>query len=124
MPTNVLGSDLRCCCKRPRTGFYRDGYCRTGPHDHGVHVVCAQVTEEFLRFSATAGNDLTTPVPEFDFPGLEPGDFWCLCVMRWQEALEAGVAPPVKLLATAASALEFVSLEELKAHALAEEEAE
>lgn len=100
------------------TGFYRDGYCRTGPGDHGLHTVCAQVTREFLDFSARRGNDLITPRPELDFPGLEPGDRWCLCVERWREAFEAGCAPPVVLEATHASALEFVNLEDLRAHAL------
>lgn len=118
MPTNVLGGKLRNCCQQPRTGFYRDGYCRTGPGDQGLHVVCAQVTREFLAFSLSRGNDLVTPVPAADFPGLEPGDRWCLCVTRWKEALQAGVAPPVILESTHASALEFVDLADLKAHAL------
>ncbi|MBV9656941.1 MAG: DUF2237 domain-containing protein [Verrucomicrobia bacterium] len=118
MPTNVLGSDLRCCCREPLTGFYRDGYCRTGPGDTGLHTVCAQMTAEFLEFSRAQGNDLSTPHPEWAFTGLEPGDKWCLCVTRWQEALDAGCAPPFDLLATHTSALEFVTLEELKAHAL------
>ena len=116
-PTNVLGGELECCCLEPRTGFYRDGYCRTGPGDSGLHTVCAVMTEEFLRFSAAAGNDLSTPVPEFDFPGLESGDRWCLCVSRWREAFEAGCAPPVVLAASHISALEFVSLEDLCRHA-------
>ena len=116
-PTNVLGGKLECCCREPRTGFYRDGYCRTGPGDHGLHTVCAVMTEEFLRFSALAGNDLSTPIPEFDFPGLQSGDRWCLCVTRWQEAFEAGCAPGVILGATHISALEFVPLEDLRAHA-------
>jgi len=114
--TNVLGGRLESCCREPRTGFYRDGYCRTGPGDHGLHTVCAVMSEEFLRFSAMVGNDLSTPVPEFDFPGLKSGDRWCLCVTRWQEALEAGCAPAVVLAATHISALEFVSLEDLCAH--------
>jgi len=115
--TNVLGGKLECCCREPRTGFYRDGYCRTGPSDHGLHTVCAVMTEEFLRFSTAVGNDLVTPIPEFGFPGLISGDRWCLCVTRWQEAFEAGCAPPVVLAATHISALEFVSLEDLRAHA-------
>ena len=115
--TNVLGGKLECCCREPRTGFYRDGYCRTGPDDHGLHTVCAMMTEEFLRFSTAVGNDLVTPIPEFGFPGLISGDRWCLCVTRWQEAFEAGCAPPVVLAATHISALEFVSLEDLRAHA-------
>lgn len=118
MPTNVLGTDLRCCCRDPLTGFYRDGYCRTGPGDTGLHTVCALMTEEFLEFSREQGNDLTTPHPEWDFPGLRPGDKWCLCVSRWAEALEAGKAPLIDLHATHSSAVEFVSLEEMQAYAL------
>lgn len=118
MRTNVLGTALQCCCKSPLTGFYRDGYCRTGPGDHGLHTVCAQMTREFLDFSLSQGNDLITPQLEADFPGLKPGDRWCLCVTRWAEALEAGCAPPVLLVASHASALEFVDLETLLAHAL------
>jgi uncharacterized protein (DUF2237 family) len=116
---NVLGGPLQSCCTDPMTGFYRTGRCETGPGDIGLHVICAQVTAEFLAFSRARGNDLTTPVPEADFPGLVPGDRWCLCATRWKEALEAGVAPPVILEATHMSALEFVSLEELQAHAVA-----
>ncbi len=100
------------------TGFYRDGFCRTGPGDHGLHTVCVEVTAEFLDFSRARGNDLTTPIPEYDFPGLVAGDRWCLCVTRWKEALEADVAPRVALASTHISALEFVSLEELQSHAL------
>jgi len=118
MPTNVLGSDLKCCCNHPSTGYYRDGYCRTGPGDVGLHTVCAVMTGEFLEFSQQRGNDLTTPVPEYDFPGLKPGDRWCLCVRRWAEALEAGMAPSVVIGATQVSALEFVSLEDLQRHAV------
>lgn len=118
MPTNVLGGTLKGCCREPLTGYYRDGYCRTGPGDHGVHVVCAVVTAEFLAFSRSRGNDLTSPAPEYGFPGLEPGDRWCLCVSRWKEAYDAGCAPGVVLEATAASALEFVDLEMLKEHAV------
>jgi len=118
MPTNVLGGELGCCCMEPRTGFYRDGYCRTGPGDHGVHVVCAEMTPEFLAFSRAQGNDLTSPAPEYGFSGLLPGDRWCLCVTRWKEALDAGFAPPVVLAASHLSALEFVSLEELQEHAI------
>lgn len=115
---NVLGGDLEMCCTSPMTGFYRDGTCNTGGGDYGVHVVCAQMTAEFLTFTKSQGNDLSTPVPEFDFPGLKPGDRWCLCAARWQEALEAGVAPPVVLSATHAMALEHVSLDELKQYGL------
>lgn len=115
---NVLGGDLEPCSTDPMTGFYRDGCCRTGAGDLGLHVVCAEMTAEFLAFSQARGNDLTTPQPEFDFPGLEPGQCWCLCVARWKEALEAGVAPPVYLAATHISALEFVDLEDLQRHAV------
>jgi uncharacterized protein (DUF2237 family) len=100
------------------TGFYRTGSCETGPQDLGTHVVCAHVTAEFLSFSRERGNDLTTPVPAFGFPGLKPGDRWCLCASRWREALEAGVAPRVVLAATHENALDFVSIEDLKRHAL------
>lgn len=118
MPTNVLGDKLSCCCRNPITGFYRDGYCQTGPGDTGLHTVCTEMTRDFLIFSKGRGNDLTTPVPEWDFPGLKPGDRWCLCVSRWKEAMDAGVAPPVSLRATHASALEWVDLDDLRAHAL------
>ena len=113
---NVLGGDLEPCCFDPVTGFYRDGYCRTGS-DPGFHVVCAVMTEEFLAFSVSRGNDLVTPHPQWMFPGLEPGDRWCVVAERWNEAFEAGVAPPVVLEATHASALEFVSMGDLEAHA-------
>lgn len=113
---NVFGAPLACCCTSPRTGFHRDGYCHTGPHDVGSHTVCALMTAEFLDFSRRRGNDLSTPRPEFDFPGLAPGDRWCLCVSRWKEALDAGVAPPVLLAATHEKALEVVTLEQLQAH--------
>lgn len=118
---NVLGSQLQICCSSPLTGFYRDGLCRTGGQDFGSHVVCAQLTVEFLEFTKLRGNDLSTPVPAFQFPGLKPGDRWCLCVSRWREAMEAGVAPPVILSATHARAVESVSLKELKKHAINEE---
>lgn len=122
MARNVLGTELQPCCFEPMTGFYRDGYCRTGGGDVGVHTVCAIMTEEFLRFSQEVGNDLSTPVPEFEFPGLKPGDQWCLCAERWAEAHEAGVAPPVRLEATHMSSIEFVSLDALKACATGESE--
>jgi uncharacterized protein len=118
MPTNVLGTELKCCCRDPVTGFYRDGYCRTGPEDRGLHTVCVKVTREFLDFSVLDGNDLVTPHPEWGFPGLDPGDRWCVCVTRWVEALKRGRAAPVDLEATHSSALEFVTLEELRAHAV------
>lgn len=117
-PTNVLGGPLQACCFEPMTGFYRDGFCRTGPGDHGVHAVCAVMTEEFLEFSRSRGNDLITPRPEFQFPGLKPGDRWCLCASRWKEAYDAGCAPPVILEATHISALEFATLEELQEYAV------
>ena len=115
---NVFGDTLATCCTSPMTGFYRDGCCNTGPDDMGLHVVCAQLTREFLEYSRDRGNDLMTPVPAFGFPGLKPGDRWCLCAARWKEALDAGVAPPGVLTATHEAALEVVSMEELKAHAL------
>ncbi len=120
MPTakNVLATELQTCSNSPRTGFFRDGCCRTGADDHGLHLVCAEMTDEFLRFSASRGNDLTTPNQFLGFPGLTAGDRWCLCILRWKEALEAGVAPPVVLEATHISALEFVDLEDLQAHAI------
>ena len=118
---NVLGSQLQICCTSPLTGFYRDGICRTGGQDFGSHVVCAQLTVEFLEFTKSRGNDLSTPVPAFQFPGLKPGDRWCLCVSRWREAMEAGVAPPVILSATHSRAVESVSLKDLKKHAINEE---
>lgn len=114
---NVLGGPLEPCSVDPLTGFFRDGTCRVGGQDVGVHGVCAVMTEEFLAFSAEAGNDLSTPHPEWGFPGLVPGDRWCLCAPRWQEALEAGMAPPVVLEATNVAALEFSSLADLEAHA-------
>jgi uncharacterized protein (DUF2237 family) len=115
--SNVLGGGLLPCSLQPVTGFFRDGCCRTGPGDAGMHVVCAVVTEEFLRFSLARGNDLVTPIPHYGFPGLRPGDRWCLCASRWKEALDAGGAPPVVLEATHFSALAFVSLEDLRRHA-------
>lgn len=119
MAKNVLGGELDPCSTGPMTGFYRDGCCNTGGGDVGLHLVCARVTDAFLAFSASVGNDLSTPNPAYSFPGLKDGDRWCLCVERWREALEAGVAPPVVLEATHISALEFVTLDQLKAHAVA-----
>ncbi len=115
---NVLGQRLEPCCFAPQTGFYRDGYCRTGPQDLGRHIVCAEVTAKFLAFTRAAGNDLSTPHPEFGFPGLRPGDRWCLCALRWKEAYEAGCAPPVILEACHERVLELIPLETLQAHAL------
>ncbi len=116
---NVLGRPLQPCSTRPMTGFYRDGSCTTGPDDVGSHSVCAVMTREFLEHQRQLGNDLLTPRLELAFAGLVPGDRWCVVAARWQEALEAGVAPPVVLEATHASALEFVSLADLEAHAAA-----
>lgn len=114
---NVLGSRLESCSLSPVTGFYRNGSCDTGPGDIGSHTVCAVVTAEFLAFSRSRGNDLSTPRPEFGFAGLQPGDRWCLCAPRWQEAFEAGAAPDVVLQATHAGALRYCNLEDLQAHA-------
>lgn len=113
---NVLGEPLEACSFDPLTGFFRDGCCQTNEQDHGTHVVCARMTEEFLTFSAERGNDLITPRPEWRFPGLKPGDRWCLCATRWREALLAGLAPPVILAATHQKVLMYATLEELKAH--------
>lgn len=115
---NVLGGELQSCSTDPTTGFYRDGCCHTGPRDRGNHVVCAEMTEDFLQFTADQGNDLMTPRPKMNFPGLEPGDRWCLCAGRWKEAAQAGVAPPVILESTHEAALDILSLDVLKAHAV------
>lgn len=115
---NVLGAPLMPCSLAPLTGFYRDGCCETGPLDRGRHVVCAEVTAEFLAFSKSRGNDLSTPRSEFDFKGLRPGDRWCLCAERWREALVAGMAPKVVLRSTHMAALRHVTLDDLKRHAL------
>jgi uncharacterized protein (DUF2237 family) len=117
-PRNVLGSSLAGCCTSPVTGFYRNGRCDTGPQDFGAHVVCTRMSEKFLQFSKGRGNDLSTPMPEYGFPGLKPGDCWCLCAARWQEALEAGMAPPVSLLSTHERALDYITLADLKKYAL------
>ena len=116
---NILGSALVPCSYDPLTGFYRDGCCKTDAHDAGSHVICAKVTQEFLDFSVTVGNDLSTPRSEYRFTGLRAGDRWCLCARRWQQAFEAGVAPPVVLESTHERALDFVTLAQLQAHALA-----
>jgi uncharacterized protein len=115
---NVLGSELQTCCTEPMTGFFRTGLCVTGPQDVGTHVICARLTAEFLNFTKAQGNDLTTPNPAYNFPGLNPGDCWCLCANRWREALQAGVAPPVNLAATHIAALDYVSLSDLQQHAI------
>lgn len=118
LPKNVLGTELQSCCTDPMTGFYRDGYCRTGMGDHGVHTVCAIMTEEFLAFSKSAGNDLSTPIPQYQFPGLVAGDKWCLCASRWQEAYDAGMAPQVVLESTHMSSVEFCNMDALKEFAV------
>jgi uncharacterized protein (DUF2237 family) len=115
---NVLGGPLQSCSNDPLTGFLRDGCCNTGPQDPGLHVICARVTKEFLRFSAEQGNDLTTPHPEFNFAGLKPGDQWCLCAERWRDAFELGAAPGVVLMATHEAALNVVSIDDLKKFAI------
>ena len=111
---NVLGGPLEICSLSPMTGFARSGACRSGPDDVGTHVICAEMTQTFLDFTRSRGNDLVTPRPEFDFPGLKPGNHWCVCALRWREALEAGAAPPVMLEASASHALEFVLKEQLE----------
>jgi len=117
-PKNVFGEPLKECCTNPLTGFYRDGACNTGPEDVGVHTVCASMTADFLAFSKAAGNDLSTPVPQFGFAGLKPGDCWCLCAARWKEAFDAGKAPRIRLAATHEATLDIVPLDTLKKHAL------
>ena len=116
MALNVLGTALVPCSYDPLTGYFRDGCCKTDETDTGSHLICARVTDAFLIFSKQQGNDLTTPRPEYRFKGLNAGDRWCLCATRWAEALAAGVAPPVVLEATHASALRFVTLEQLEKH--------
>ena len=116
MARNVLGGELAECSRDPMTGWFRDGCCNTDAGDYGVHTVCVVVTEEFLEFSRAAGNDLTTPVPAMRFPGLKPGDRWCLCAARWVEAKQAGMAPDVVLEATHARTLEWASLAEMEEH--------
>lgn len=118
MGKNVFGSDLITCSESPITGFYRDGCCNTGQQDKGVHTVCAIMTEEFLEFSKSRGNDLSTPMPQWNFPGLKPGDRWCLCAARWLEAYKAGKAPKVKLEATHEKTLDIVEMDMLLEHAL------
>lgn len=115
---NVLGTRLQTCSTRPLTGFYRDGCCNTGEDDIGLHLVCCRLTAAFLAHQRSVGNDLSTPAPHYGFAGLKPGDGWCVCVQRWKESLEAGVACPVVLEATHMSALEYVDLEDLQRHAV------
>jgi len=118
MARNVLGGELQACCFSPVTGFYRDGHCKTAPDDIGTHVICAQVTQAFLEFSRSQGNDLIAPEPLYNFPGLRPGDRWCLCAFRWREAMLADAAPLIVLEATHEKALQFVPLEVLLKYAL------
>ncbi len=115
---NVLGKPLESCCSAPKTGYFRDGYCRTDQSDRGRHVVCAEMSVEFLKFTKNKGNDLSTPRPELNFPGLKPGDRWCLCAIRWKEAWELNVAPRVVLEACEESALEIIPLEALRQHSI------
>ena len=115
---NVLGGPLLPCSVAPLTGFFRDGCCNTGPEDRGLHVVCVEITADFLAFSQSRGNDLMTPIAEIGFAGLKPGDRWCVCAGRWEEARRAGMAPPVLLEATHVAALEVCSLADLRAHAV------
>ena len=115
---NVFGQEIEICSNSPLTGFYRDGCCRTGPDDLGMHVVCIEASEEFLEFSKAMGNDLSTPNPDFEFAGLKPGDRWCLCALRWKEAMESDMAPPVILTSTHESVLEVISLDDLKKYAI------
>jgi len=116
MSKNVFGEPLQPCCNSPITGFYRDGFCKTDEYDRGSHSVCVIITQDFLEFSKNRGNDLSTPRPEYEFPGLVPGDKWCLVAVRWQEALEAGVAPKLELNATNELALEYLDLADLISH--------
>ena len=113
---NVLGTKLETCCFEPKTGFYRDGFCNTDQNDHGRHIICAIMTNEFLEFSKKMGNDLITPIPEYNFPGLKADDKWCLCILRWKEAFENEVAPKVTLASCHQKCLEYVSIDDLKQH--------
>ena len=115
---NVLGGTLQTCCTTPLTGFYRNGRCDTGPEDSGVHTVCIKVTDDFLAYSLAHGNDLVTPMPQWNFPGLQAGDCWCLCADRWKQALDAGVAPKIRLAATHEATLQHVSLDDLIKYAI------
>ena len=118
---NILGTELELCCTDPMTGFFRDGYCTASRMDAGAHVVCAVVTDEFLEFTQSRGNDLSTPQPDYQFPGLKAGDCWCLCALRWKEAYEAGVAPPIKPEATHERTLEFLDKAILEEHYVQED---
>jgi len=117
MNKNIFGEPLKLCCNKPLTGYFRDGYCRTDNSDHGNHTVCAIITEKFLDFSISKGNDLTTPQPQFLFPGLKAGDRWCLCALRWKEAFDADCAPKVDLESTNEKALDLISINDLILHA-------
>lgn len=114
MELNVLNKPLQSCCTSPATGYFRDGFCRTANHDVGTHTVCAIVTQEFLTYSASKGNDLVTPIPYYNFPGLKPGDKWCLCISRWLQAEKSGKAPPIILEATHIKSLQYTTLELLQ----------
>ena len=116
MELNVLGKPLQSCCAEPATGYFRDGYCRTASHDYGTHIVCAVMTDEFLEFTRKRGNDLSTPIPHWKFPGLKAGSKWCLCISRWLEAEKQGKAPKVILEATDKKALQYTTLEKLKSY--------
>ena len=115
---NIFGDEIEACCYDPMTGYFRDGFCNTDEHDHGSHVVCAVMTDDFLEFSKSKGNDLSTPRPEFNFPGLKEGDRWCLCALRWKEAYDAGVAPNVYLESCHLNSLNFVTKEQLAEYAV------
>ena len=115
---NIFGDEIEACCYDPMTGYFRDGFCNTNEHDHGSHVVCAVMTDDFLEFSKSKGNDLSTPRPEFNFPGLKEGDRWCLCALRWKEAYDAGVAPKVYLESCHLNSLNFVTKEQLAEYAV------
>ena len=117
-PKNVLGTNLKTCCMNPKTGFFRDGYCNTDQFDKGKHIICAVMTDEFLEFSKEMGNNLITPNYDYNFPGLKAGDKWCLCILRWKEALENNVAPKVILESCHENCLDYVSIEDLEANSI------
>ncbi len=118
MEYNVFGKPLQSCCTNPMTGYFRDGFCKTITEDTGTHTVCAIVTKEFLEYSASRGNNLMTPIPHWNFPGLKPGDKWCLCVSRWKEAEKAGKAPKIDLKSTNQKTLQYVSIEVLEKYSV------